>query len=229
MHKIACLQRGTETPIPQIPGILWIVFSSLKLLKCWSHWKATASNCSYIISLIWNVMLSSWVVLSSAIVNLYIKVLISLKPKERALLEGFSTNARPSWGHNCLVLLDFHLWYCCHKHMVKRAQKIQKMVKKLHQRFARNKQFAPEWGLIMKTRKVLGNIPILEGVNNVSNLLLPDVQISHECLVNTMSAIQQGHVLCHWLCSFCTIVLQAKIIRRRGRHWRSINFYSSPL
>ena len=50
-------------------------------------------------------MLSSWVVLSS-IVNLYIKVLISLKSKERALVEGFSTNARPSWGHNCLVLLD---------------------------------------------------------------------------------------------------------------------------
>jgi len=56
-----------------------------------------------------NSMLSSWVLMSSVTVNLYIKVLILLKPKERALLEGFSTNARPSWGHNCLVLLDLRL------------------------------------------------------------------------------------------------------------------------
>ena len=56
-----------------------------------------------------NSMLSSWVLLSSVIVTLYIKVLILLKPKPRTLLEGFSTNARPSWGHNCLVLLDLRL------------------------------------------------------------------------------------------------------------------------
>ena len=80
--------------------------------------------------------------------------------------------------------------------MVKRAHKIQKIVKRLHQRYARIKQFATEWGLIMKKRKVIGNIPNLEGVVDVSNLLLLDVQLSHDCLVNTMSAVQQGHVLC---------------------------------
>ena len=53
------------------------------------------------------------------------------------------------------------------------------------------------------------NIHILEGVVDVINVLLLDVQLSHDCLVNRMSAGQQGHMLCHWLCSFCTIVLQA--------------------
>ena len=41
--------------------------------------------------------------------NLYIKVLILVKQKERALVEGFSTNVRPSWGHNYLVLFNFSL------------------------------------------------------------------------------------------------------------------------
>ena len=65
--------------------------------------------------------------------------------------------------------------------MVKRAKKIQKIVKRLHQRYARIKRFATEWGLIMKKRKVIGIL---------------DVQLLHDCLVNTMSAVQQGHVLC---------------------------------
>ena len=41
--------------------------------------------------------------------NLYIKVLILVKQKERALVEGFSTNVRPSWDHNYLVLFNFSL------------------------------------------------------------------------------------------------------------------------